>query len=355
MDSVLKRRSGLPATSTSLCLLAVLTLSILPALGSPQASAPASPPQKEYEDVLKLWNAKFSEKFIRNKIAADGSVYHLTADDLITLKTAGVPEGLIEFMLETGRQAKSRQAAPSPAPSPKPEAKAVPVVPVIPAAVPVATPVMAPVATPAATPVATHVVAPVATAAAVPPPLLATPAAPKEMTVSPAAAPGADDAIIPAVTALASPPPKAAAAPETTQEKKVLESPPAPAEPAGQASQSWTDMVLKNSGVVVFKPRWDTGTLSIRDNKIIWADANEEQKNFIVPLSHVREQFLYCLKSGSGQGECFEWGIRTAEETHRFRDVSWAFSATKKPVEIFDFLKALQPNLVSTKFPADKK
>ena len=66
-----------------------------------QAAAPAVNPA--VEEVVSLYNAKFSEDFIKRKIKADGLVYTLGVADLLRLKEAGIPESLVEAMLATKR------------------------------------------------------------------------------------------------------------------------------------------------------------------------------------------------------------------------------------------------------------
>jgi hypothetical protein len=62
----------------------------------PAASAPV-------EEVISLFNAKFSEDFIKRKIKGDGIVFNLTVSDLLRLKEAGIPESLVEAMMATKR------------------------------------------------------------------------------------------------------------------------------------------------------------------------------------------------------------------------------------------------------------
>lgn len=128
--------------------------------------------------------------------------------------------------------------------------------------------------------------------------------------------------------------------------------PPAPADLAGQADRTWEGVVRRNSGIVLFKSRWDVGTLSFRDEKLMWLDADEEGKNLIIPGRGIKEQFVTCLK---GTEECFEWGVKTEDGEYRFRDVSWDRGVSDKPSEIFDFFKAIYPNLIAARYPADKK
>ncbi len=137
---------------------------------------------------------------------------------------------------------------------------------------------------------------------------------------------------------------------------------PAPAAPvppvdlAAQADRSWEGLVRRNDGVVLFKSRWNDGKLSFKEEKLAWLDAKDEKKNLILPAKSIKEQFLVCLKGAPNvQTECFEWGVKTENGEYRFRDVGWKRADSVKPQELFDFMKAIYPNLVSSKYPADEK
>lgn len=136
--------------------------------------------------------------------------------------------------------------------------------------------------------------------------------------------------------------------------------PVAPAAPpvdlAAQADRSWEGLVRRNDGIVLFKGRWDNGRLSFKEEKLSWLDAKDEKKNLILPAKSIKEQFLVCLKGApSEETECFEWGVKTENGEYRFRDVGWKRSDSIKPQELYDFMKAIYPNLVSSKYPADEK
>lgn len=137
----------------------------------------------------------------------------------------------------------------------------------------------------------------------------------------------------------------------------VAPAPPvAPVDLAAQADRSWEGLVRRNDGIVLFKGRWDDGKLSFKEEKLSWLDAKDEKKNLILPAKSIKEQFLVCLKgSPSEQTECFEWGVKTEGGEYRFRDVGWKRSDSVKPQELYDFMKAIYPNLVSSKYPADEK
>lgn len=142
------------------------------------------------------------------------------------------------------------------------------------------------------------------------------------------------------------------AAPAAAPAAPAAAAPPAASSLLAQADRSWEGMVRRNAGIVIFKSRWDVGTLTFRDEKLMWLDADEEGKNLIIPGRGIKEQFLTCLK---GTDECFEWGLKTEDGEYHFRDVSWDRGESRKPTEIFDFMKAIYPGLVGARYPADKK
>ena len=78
------------------------------------ASAPAV--NAPVEEVIKLYNAKFSEDFIKRKIKSDGTVFNLAVTDLLRMKEAGVPESLVEAMIATRSTAPAGEAPAAAAP-----------------------------------------------------------------------------------------------------------------------------------------------------------------------------------------------------------------------------------------------
>ena len=272
----------------------------LPAAAIPQESASAAPGTKLWEEIVKLWKGNLSEDFIRRRIESAGVVYHLSADDIVACKAAGLPEPVIEAMLAT--EAK-RAAAPAPPPPP------------------------------------------VVTAPVPPPP------APAAASAAPSAVPTPHTG---APTAAVEAPPVAPPAPPV-----VAPSPgPAPAptpDLAAVADRSWEGLVRRREGVSLFRGRWDEGQLAFRAGTLSWTDADETKENVSLAGRTIREQFLVCLKGTASHPECFEWGIRTDVGEYRFRDASWAGSESLKPREIFEFFRAIYPALVSQEFQADRK
>ncbi|MHB8799408.1 MAG: hypothetical protein ACYDBY_13185 [Thermoanaerobaculia bacterium] len=148
----------------------------------------------------------------------------------------------------------------------------------------------------------------------------------------------------------------AAAAPVAPLAPAPAAAPAPPVDLAAQADRSWDGLVRRNDGIVLFKSRWDDGKLSFKEEKLSWLDARDEKKNLILPARSIKEQFLVCLKGApSEKTECFEWGVKTENGEYRFRDVGWKRSDSTKPQELFDFMKAIYPSLVSSEYPADEK
>lgn len=127
----------------------------------------------------------------------------------------------------------------------------------------------------------------------------------------------------------------------------------APSTPASEVK--WEGVVRRHGGVVVFRGRWDSGTLSYADGQIRWLDAKDSSNNLLIPDRAVKEQFLTCLKKPGGN-ECFEWGFRTINgDEYRFRDVAWEQGVNDKVLAIHDFFKTRFPALVDSMIPVDKK
>jgi hypothetical protein len=84
------------------------------------AAAPASisPNSALVEDITRLWKANLSEEFISKYVAHSDLARDLTADDVVRLRSAGVPETLITSITrrrpENGAAAVSSQTSPGP-------------------------------------------------------------------------------------------------------------------------------------------------------------------------------------------------------------------------------------------------
>lgn len=227
------------------------------------ATSTPAPTPTLVDDIIKLWKANLSEDFLKKYLSTTDAVKELTAEDIVRLRNAGLPENLI---LAITQRKMELAAMPTPA-APAPGAAAAPMAPV---------PTPAAVATPAPTPV---------------------------------------------------PPPTTA---------------------------RWDALVRRNSGLVLFKSRWDPGVLEVKDETLRWTDSKDVTKNLFLPLKSLTEQQLTCLKKPGGN-ECFEWVARTRTDEFRFRNVAWEQNENGKIQDIFSFLKALDPNLVSSQVPVDQK
>jgi hypothetical protein len=215
-----------------------------PAYGSAATADPAlspTPAPTLVENIIKLWKANLSEDFLKKYITSSDLAKDLSAEDIVKLRNAGLPESLISTVSE-------RKAAVS--------------------------------------------------------------------------MPGAAAGTLPAVT------------PATTAR--------------------WEGLTKRNGGIVMFKSRWDTGALEFKEESLRWTDARDSSKNVLLTAKQITEQQLTCLKKAGGN-ECFEWVVKSKDEQYRFRDVAWRQGENAKAQEIFRFMKALYPNLVSSQVPVDEK
>lgn len=119
-------------------------------------------------------------------------------------------------------------------------------------------------------------------------------------------------------------------------------------------SRRWDGLALRNSGIVLLKSRWDSGTLEFREASLRWIDSKRTEKNVLVPFEQVTEQQLTCLKKAGGN-ECFEWVVKTRSEEYRFRDTAWRQGENAKVQDLFDFFRGAYPNLISSRTPVDEK
>ncbi len=96
----------------------------VPPIPVPTVPVASRGPVGDYREVMKLYRANLSEDFILERIRRDGAIYDLTADQIITLRSSGVSERVIQAMLDTrnntGAYTAYDTAAPAPAPPPMP-------------------------------------------------------------------------------------------------------------------------------------------------------------------------------------------------------------------------------------------
>ncbi|MBK8595103.1 MAG: hypothetical protein IPP07_03845 [Holophagales bacterium] len=124
--------------------------------------------------------------------------------------------------------------------------------------------------------------------------------------------------------------------------------------PGPADSRRWDGLALRNSGIVILKSRWDSGTLEFKEGSLRWVDSRQTDKNLLLPMAQVTEQQLTCLKKAGGN-ECFEWVVKTRNEEHRFRDTAWRQGENTKVQELFDFFRLAYPGLISSRNPVDEK
>ena len=134
---------------------------------------------------------------------------------------------------------------------------------------------------------------------------------------------------------------------------------PANAKASGAASapagpRRWDGLTRRNSGVVLFKGRWDSGVLEFKDGSLRWVDSRDAGKNVLLPAAQITEQQLTCLKKAGGN-ECFEWVVKTRNEEYRFRDVGWQQGEDAKVAELYEYFSGAYPSLISSRRPVDEK
>ena len=122
-----------PSSVVSLVVLSAACLSSVPCTAQESAPSAAAaqdaspaPPPKPYEEIIKLWKANLSEDFIKRQVQSGTIVYDLSADEVIRLRDAGLPENVINVMLDTksrrGADPKAPAAVPALSSAPAPQA-----------------------------------------------------------------------------------------------------------------------------------------------------------------------------------------------------------------------------------------
>jgi hypothetical protein len=124
--------------------------------------------------------------------------------------------------------------------------------------------------------------------------------------------------------------------------------------PAPGADRSWDGLVRRSPGVVLFRPRWEPGKLSFLEGEIHWIDAADAARNVVLSSSAIQEQFLVCPDDASSDGGCYEWGVKTVDAEFRFRDAAGKREMSSKPLDLFNTMKAIAPNLAAKKYRAKK-
>lgn len=99
-----------------------------PAAGTTTAEAPPAPTPTPslVDNLIKLWKANLSEDFLKKYISGADIAKDLSAEDIVKLRNAGLPEGLISAVSERKQGVATPPASPAgaaalaPAPSPTP-------------------------------------------------------------------------------------------------------------------------------------------------------------------------------------------------------------------------------------------
>ncbi len=249
---IMKKAIGVAVLATLVAGVQAQAQPLPPAESQAPAATSTSTASPAVEEVISLYNAKFSEDFIKRKIKGDGTVYNLSVPDLLRLKEAGIPESLVDAMLAT------KKVQPAPA-----EGQAT-------------------------------------TAAA-----------------TPAAAP----ALLPGQSRL---------------------------------PKEWEGLVRKSSGAVLgIGNRWENGALLLENDQFKWITSEGTDRNALVPVASLKEQFLVCEKKP--QGDCFEWGVKAKDAEYRFRDILWKTGPTPKARAIYEYMKVAYPNLAAPTYPVDER
>jgi hypothetical protein len=83
-----------------------------PAQSVPTGAEPA-PVSNAYEEILRLKQANMSDQFILAKIRTDNVNYHLTTDQILSLRRAGLSEEVLEAMIKSGQAVSATAGTPT--------------------------------------------------------------------------------------------------------------------------------------------------------------------------------------------------------------------------------------------------
>lgn len=83
------------------------------------APVATSPSSALVEDIIRLWRANLSEEFINKYVAGSDLARDLTADDVVRLRSAGVPETLITSITRRRAEAGAAASVPQMTPGPR--------------------------------------------------------------------------------------------------------------------------------------------------------------------------------------------------------------------------------------------
>lgn len=118
--------------------------------------------------------------------------------------------------------------------------------------------------------------------------------------------------------------------------------------------KEWEGLVRKSSGAVLgIGSRWENGALHLENEQFKWITSEGTDRNALIPVASINEQFLVCEKKP--KGDCFEWGIKTKDADYRFRDILWRMGPTPKARAIHDYMKVAYPNIAAPTYPVDER
>jgi hypothetical protein len=97
-----------------------------PSTGTTAAEVPPTPTPSLVDNLIKLWKANLSEDFLKKYISGADIAKDLSAEDIVKLRNAGLPESLISAVSERKQVVATPSAVPpvaalaTPAPTPTP-------------------------------------------------------------------------------------------------------------------------------------------------------------------------------------------------------------------------------------------
>lgn len=109
----------------------------------------------------------------------------------------------------------------------------------------------------------------------------------------------------------------------------------------GPSTFRWEGLQRRNPGLVVFRSRWDGGTLELRDDLLRWADRKDAGKNLVLPVRRLAGHTLVCR----GGAPCSEWRVSTKTDVYVFREAPPSSGAVLR--RVFDALRAAYADVPS--------
>ena len=81
----------------------------------------------------------------------------------------------------------------------------------------------------------------------------------------------------------------------------------------------WEGLVRRRDGLLLWG-RWRTGTLTLREETLRWADETDPSRNLVLPVARIASHRRVCRDS-LVPATCYEWSLRTKEgERYVFRN-----------------------------------